>query len=95
MALSIHGPIGVHGPQAITAPHTQRVNSPASSSSAGVSFRDDVQISDTAQLISRIHDLPEIRADRVNQIRSALANGTYLSDDKLDVALDRLLAEIA
>ncbi len=93
--MQVQGPLSIHGPQAITAPHTQRVNSPASSSSSSVSFRDDVQISDTAQFISRIHDLPEIRSDRVQQIRDSLAAGTYMSDDKLDLALDRLLAEIA
>ena len=33
----------------------------------------------------------DIRLDRVNAIRAAIADGTYETDDKLDAALDRLL----
>ena len=33
----------------------------------------------------------DIRFDRVNAIRAAIADGSYDTDDKLDIALDRLL----
>jgi len=33
----------------------------------------------------------DIRLDRVNAIRAALADGSYETADKLDIALDRLL----
>ena len=35
------------------------------------------------------------RAERVQELRSAILNGTYETDDKLSTALDRLLDEIA
>lgn len=92
--MQVYGPTSVHGPQAITAPHTQRVNSPAGSYGSTAGVRDDVQFSDTAQILSRVHELPEMRFERVAQIREAIASGTYLNGDKLDVALDRLLDEI-
>ena len=41
-----------------------------------------------------IQDLPEIRTDRVAQIREALEAGTYETQEKLDIAIDRLLDEI-
>lgn len=37
----------------------------------------------------------EIRFDRVNAIRAALADGTYETPDKLDAALDRLLDRLS
>ncbi len=36
----------------------------------------------------------DIRFDRVNAIRAAIADGTYETPDKLDAALDRLLDSI-
>jgi negative regulator of flagellin synthesis FlgM len=36
----------------------------------------------------------DIRLDRVNAIRAAIADGSYDTDDKLDIALDRLLDRI-
>jgi anti-sigma28 factor (negative regulator of flagellin synthesis) len=33
----------------------------------------------------------DIRFDRVNAIRAAIADGSYETADKLDIALDRLL----
>jgi len=37
----------------------------------------------------------DIRFDRVNTIRAAIADGTYETPDKLDAALDRLLASLS
>jgi len=42
----------------------------------------------------QIQDLPEIRTDRVAQIREAIESGTYETEEKLNVAIDRLLDEI-
>lgn len=35
-----------------------------------------------------------MRMDRVNEIRSAIANGSYETPEKLEIALDRLLQSI-
>ena len=64
---------------------------------------DQVDISTEAELNSQIvelvnqleiQDLPEIRTDRVAQIREAIEAGTYETQEKLDIAIDRLLDEI-
>jgi len=47
---------------------------------------DAVQAADTAS---------EIRFDRVNAIRAAIADGTYETPDKLDAAIDRLLDRLS
>jgi len=55
---------------------------------------DQLDISPEADLVAQVHDLPEIREDRVAQIKAQIAAGTYETDAKLDVALSRLLDEI-
>ena len=42
----------------------------------------------------QIQDLPDIQTDRVAQIREAIESGTYETEEKLNVAIDRLLDEI-
>ena len=46
-------------------------------------------------MASRLSEIPDIRWNRVNAIKSAIADGTYMTDDKMNVALDNLLDEIA
>ena len=54
---------------------------------------DQVEISDKARMLSRIADMPEIRQEKVDQIRKQLADGTYDINGKLPQALDRLIDE--
>ena len=91
--MQIYGPTHLHGPQAINAPHNARINQPTSASEAAP-IQDELQLSEAGQLIGKAHDLPDVRWDRVNQIRTQIANGTYETDAKLNVALGRLLDEI-
>jgi len=92
--MQINGPAHVHGAQPIRAPHNTTGAQPAARSQS-VQASDEVSISAEADFLSRINDLPEIRQDRVDDIRAQLANGSYDVDAKLDTAIDRLLDEIA
>jgi negative regulator of flagellin synthesis FlgM len=56
---------------------------------------DTVDISETGRLLEMAAQLPDIRADRVEQLRAQIAQGSYETADKLDMALERLLDEIA
>jgi negative regulator of flagellin synthesis FlgM len=92
--MQIHGPSQIHGAQPIHGPHPARSAEPAASpASAGMGDRLD--ISEAGQLADRLAEIPDMRGDRVQDIRAALADGTYETDEKLDIALERLLDEIA
>jgi negative regulator of flagellin synthesis FlgM len=90
--MQIYGPAQIHGPQPLNPPHAAR-SAPAAAP-PGQSYVDELQLSDAADLAARVHDLPDIRQDRVSALRQAIAAGTYETDDKLNLALDRLLDEI-
>lgn len=91
--MQIQGTAHIHAAQSINAPH--RLSAPPAAS-AGEAFSpvDQVDISHEADLVSRLQDLPEVRADRVATIRAQIEAGTYETDDKLDMAVSRLLDEI-
>ena len=91
--MQINGPSQLHGAQQIAAPHMARSASP--SAAAGTSATsDEVTISDTARLVEMAQQAPEVRQDRIDQIRAQIANGTYETSDKLNTAVERLLDEI-
>jgi negative regulator of flagellin synthesis FlgM len=91
--MQIHGPSYVHGPQPINAPHRLHASSPASSGQ--VAGADQLDISREADLVSRMREIPEIRAERVAQIRAAIEAGTYETPDKMEIAVGRLLDELS
>jgi len=92
--MQIHGPTHVHGPQSINAPHRAQAPQPSAQRS-NITGADQLDISREADMVSRVRDLPDIRADRVAEIRAAIEEGVYETDEKLELAVGRLLDEIS
>ncbi len=55
---------------------------------------DEVAISSAARLLGEIQNDPLVRAERLVEIREAIANGVYETPAKLEAALLKLLEEI-
>jgi negative regulator of flagellin synthesis FlgM len=91
--MQVNGPGHIHGPQSINAPHRAQAARPAAANYQAQET-DQLDISREADLVSRVRDIPDIRADRVAEIRAQIADGTYETGDKLEIALSRLLDEI-
>jgi negative regulator of flagellin synthesis FlgM len=92
--MQIYGPAHLHGPQSVGSPHSVRAIRP-NTSVESKPIQDEVNISDTARLVEQVKQAPDIRADRVQALRTQIANGTYDTSGKnLEVAISRLLDEI-
>ena len=98
--MQIYGSTHVHGPQGIGAPHANRAPQ-AAPRPAAANQADSVEISAEAraaqsaqQLSAKIAELPDIRQDRVNELRAKSASGAYETEERLNGALERLLDEI-
>jgi negative regulator of flagellin synthesis FlgM len=92
--MQIYGSSQIHGAQPINSPHTTRSVAPPSTTGT-TPTGDRLDISEAGQIAGRLAEVPDIRADRVQELRSAILNGSYESEEKLSTALDRLLDEIA
>ena len=91
--MHIYGPAYLHGPQLIGPPHAHR-SAPPSAQSDQAPINDELQISDAARLVEQARQVPEVRQDRIEAIRAKIAEGTYETDEKLEIAVERLLDEI-
>ena len=56
---------------------------------------DSVEISELATFLNRLAELPEERARKIVEVRNAINDGSYETPDKLEVAIDRMLNDLA
>ncbi|MBN00804.1 MAG: flagellar biosynthesis protein FlgM [Planctomycetaceae bacterium] len=91
--MEIYGPGHIDGPQSIKAPHRVRAAEP-NTTTDDVQNLDQVDISAEADLVSQVNNIADVRADRIAEIRAEIEAGTYETDEKLDVAVGKLLDEI-
>ena len=71
-----------------------RAVSPASSQPAELPSvavpRDELEISSVGKMMDRLSETPEVRAERLAQIKEAIDNGAYDTDEKLEAALSKM-----
>jgi len=68
-------------------------HAPAPPPVVGSQGADEIEISDSARLMNRLRDMPEVRQEQVQRLRSEIAAGAYETEAKLDAALEALLAD--
>ena len=92
--MQIYGPGQVHTAQGINAPHNPQIRRGAEGVAQPASG-DQLSISAAAEAAVEAATGDGVRTELVARIRSEIANGTYETAQKLDLALDRMLNEIA
>jgi negative regulator of flagellin synthesis FlgM len=89
--MQIYGANSLHGAQSLQGPHWNRPAAPAQ----GTQATDQVDISAAAEAAMSAAEGGDFRADLVARIRSEIAAGTYETPDKVAVAVESLLDEMA
>lgn len=56
--------------------------------------QDAVEISYEARLMQKVRNMPDVRADKIRRIKEEIASGTYITQEKLDAALEKLLQDL-
>jgi negative regulator of flagellin synthesis FlgM len=68
--------------------------SPSVTPNAGVAKpqfpRDELQLSSAGKMLDQLSQSPDIRQERLAQIKAAIENGTYDTDEKLEAALSKM-----
>ena len=87
------GPVGRPEAGALNQP-----GRPGPASSSGPAARsagregDAVELSRTAYLMSRLEAMPDIRQELVDSVRQQIADGTYETPERLNAAIEELIA---
>jgi negative regulator of flagellin synthesis FlgM len=62
--------------------------------SSGTPVGDSVEISDLGALRSKYDEMPTVRMELVAQVRAQLADGTYETPEKMDLAIESLFEDL-
>src|ERR1700677_1699885 len=92
--MEVYGAGGTSGPQPIY-PRLAALSVDAGQTVQAGSPRDQVEISPLGQMLDGISRLPEIRHEKVEEIRRQIADGSYETPAKLELALDRMIDELS
>ncbi len=92
--MEIHGAGGAQGPQPIY-PRLAAFTVEAGQTVQTQAPRDRVEISPIGRMLDGVARLPEIRHEKVEEIRSQIASGVYETPEKLELALDRMMDEFS
>lgn len=84
------GTVGVRSPGDALAARTA-VAAPSTTRSA---TNDRVEVSEVARWLQEMNRLPAVREDKVAAARAAIASGTYDTDEKLSIAINRMIDDI-
>ena len=91
--MHIQGANRIHGPQGINPPHIS-TRAAATQQAPASGAVDRVDISPAAHAAVEASESSPVRQDLVNLIRRQIAQGTYDTPEKMDIALDRLLDQM-
>ncbi|MCE2885159.1 MAG: flagellar biosynthesis anti-sigma factor FlgM [Planctomycetaceae bacterium] len=91
---SAYGAGGTQGARA-TSDASQRIETKSAARPTASRASDRVEVSETARWLEEMNRLPAIREDKVAAARAAIANGTLDSDEKLAIAVSRMIDEIS
>lgn len=68
--------------------------SPTAAGTPVAAPRDELEISSAGKMLDRLSETPEIRAERLAQIKEAIDNGAYDTDEKLEAALSKMFGSL-
>lgn len=84
----------VSGIGSVSGPTPARAVSPATSQPVAAPSvtapQDELEISSAGKMLDRLSETPEVRAERIAQIKEAIENGAYDTDEKLEAALSKM-----
>lgn len=79
----------------VTAAYTKARNAAVTNANTPTRSNDQVQLSQTAQMLARLNEIPDVRPDLVNAVRQQIDSGTYETPEKIDATVTAMLDEFA
>lgn len=86
---SVQNSFPIKPTQSTSAPPVQK-----STEAKPIATSDELEISSTGKMLEQLNQSPEIRAERLAQIKAAIQAGEYETSEKLENALLKMIAEV-
>jgi hypothetical protein len=90
--MEVHGPGGIGGPGRIDL-HRIQPQQPADIQGSGP-IGDRAEISDVARLLNKLAEVPEVRADRVQELKALIDSGRFETPERVAGTVEKILEEL-
>lgn len=67
---------------------------PAADTNPSIRLTDSVTLSEHARYLEALESGDDTRVDLINRVKGEIADGSYLSDERLDLAIDALARDL-
>ncbi len=84
----------INRPAATTLEPRVRPSKPETSTTTAQRGEDQVELSDSAQYLSKIAELPDVRQELIDRVKASIADGSYETEEKTDTAIENLIEDI-
>jgi negative regulator of flagellin synthesis FlgM len=85
---------GIQPPAAPHPPDSVGKVAPTQNALEPQAAHDVVEISSAARLAAKIHEVPEVRSELVQRVKSEIEAGTYETPERLEIAVNRLMEDL-
>ncbi len=85
---------GVHPAVPPPAVESTRAVVPEEGGGQWMATNDVVEISEAAKLAVQVHNIPEIRTDLVARVKAKIEAGTYETEERLQITVEKLMEEL-
>jgi negative regulator of flagellin synthesis FlgM len=92
--MEVHGPGSLSRPSPVLQPQPIQAARAPEAANPAMQTGDHVEISEMGRILDDFSRVPEIRADKVAELRRAIQAGTYETPDKLEIAVERMIEDI-
>lgn len=93
--MTVHSSHSVPSDRATTAPRTSHFMSQATIESPSLSGTESTCRDESSERhLVRLRAMPDVRPDRVSQLKAMIAAGTFDTEHRLEAAIDRMLEEL-
>lgn len=89
--MNVNGINPIAGPQGI---ESIAGANPTAATNGPLVVHDVLDISTASQLAAKIHQLPDVRADLVAQVKAEIQAGTYETPERIEATVDKLMDEL-
>ena len=72
----------------------ERATGTSAGSAAGTASRHALDIITKALIMREISRLPEVRMEKIFEVKKQIERGEYETEEKIDITIDRILKEI-
>ena len=90
--MQVRGPGNIGGVNPVSRIDLSRLK--AAQGTSQVTGKDSVEISELARLLDCLSRIPDIREDKVREIKAQIESGVYETAEKLEKAIEALLRDL-